>query len=91
VLAALARGAAGAPAAEAAAAAEAGLGVLRAALDAPGARPPGTGAFGAAVQLQARAGQWGRALAVHELMCAQARARRPAAPACRMSSETPRS
>ncbi len=91
MLAALARGAAGAPAAEAAAAAEAGLGVLRAALDAPGARPPGTGAFGAAVQLQARAGQWGRALAVHELMCAQARARRPAAPACRMSSETPRS
>ena len=73
VLAAMARGAVGAPPAEAAAAAEAALGVFRAMLAAPGGGGADAGAYGALVRLQAAAGQWGRALAVHELMLAQAR------------------
>ena len=73
VLAAMGRGAAGAPPSEAAAAAEAALGVFHAMLAAPGGGTVDAGAYGALVRLQAAAGQWGRALAVHELMLAQAR------------------
>ncbi|KAK9831962.1 hypothetical protein WJX81_003568 [Elliptochloris bilobata] len=71
VLAAMARGAVNAPPAEAAAAAEASLGVFRAMLAAPIGGGAGAGAYGALMRLQAAAGQWGRALAVHELMLAQ--------------------
>ena len=71
VLTAMARGAAAAPPAEAAAVAEAGLGVFRAMLAAPGACAADAGAYGALVQLQARAGQWARALAVYDLMLSQ--------------------